>query len=121
MHKTTANVAVYLLMGVLPIQAQLDIKILCFFVSLLRRPESIERDIIERQLAMKNLQSQSHSWTVMVRKLLLKYQLPSAFDLLQDPPKKDPWKKRVKLHVTEQWEKENEEVDESPAVIGAPV
>ena len=103
MHKTTANAAVYLLIGLLPIQAQLDIKILCFFVSMLRRTSSIERKVFERQLAMKNMQN-SHSWTVMVRQLLLQYGLCNAYDIYKDPPSKITWKRMVTSHVTSYWE-----------------
>ena len=43
---------------------------------------------------MKDLQS--NSWTVVVKKLLFKFHLPSIYDLLCDTPEKDAWKRKVK-------------------------
>ena len=68
LNPTTAKVAVYLLIGILPIEAQIHIKTLTFYANILRRQNSLEREVIERQLAMKRYDS--HSWTVHMRKLL---------------------------------------------------
>ena len=46
--KATATPALYLLMGVPPMEAQLHIRIINFLASALRRPQSIEYRLIER-------------------------------------------------------------------------
>ena len=102
--KATARPASYLLLGVLPLEAQWHINTLVFFASALRRPGSIERDVIQRQLVMKD--ESSLSWVWHVQKLLYKYSLPSAFELLQNVPEKLPWKKAVKKTVYQVWLKQ---------------
>ena len=47
--KSTATPALYLLAGVLPVEAVVHIKTLTFFVSLITRLHSVERQIVERQ------------------------------------------------------------------------
>mgnify|MGYP001821068751 FL=1 len=61
----------------------------------------VEKDIIIRQLAMKRIQDKS--WVVTVRKLLWKYQLPSAYHLVDSHPSKEAWKKEVLTAVHNHW------------------
>ena len=102
--ESSANAACYLLLGVLPIQAQIDVKILTLFGSILRREGSLEREVAERQLAVKDLHSPS--WFSTVKKLLLKYDLPSYNFLLIVPPKKEKWKNIIRGAVAEVWMEE---------------
>ena len=95
-----ANPAVYLLLGCIPIEGQIHIRMLTFFCSVLRRP-SIGRQVIERQLAVKNVKS--HSWTVQIRNILAMYNLPSAYQLLNNPPTKNGWKCAVEKAVCDHW------------------
>jgi hypothetical protein len=81
MPKNTATPAVYLLIGAIPIEGQLDTRILTFFNHILLQQQSLEYNLVRRQLTMKDLQS--HSWVVTVRNILSKYNLPSAYALLQ--------------------------------------
>jgi hypothetical protein len=99
--RTTATPAVYLLTGALPTEALHHKNILTFFGNCLRRDNSIEKQIIIRQLAMKEMNSSS--WIILVRELLYKYQLPSAFKLASNPPSKPRWNKMVKKAVEENW------------------
>ena len=101
--KSTAVPAIYLLLGAPPIEALIHIRTLTFFATILRREESIEYELIERQLAMKS--PDSHSWVWYVHKLLKRYNLPSAFSLLKDQPQKDRWRQMVKAAVLGSWEK----------------
>ena len=48
---------------------------------------------------MCNKDSDSKSWTIRIKKLLYKFQLPSIYILLENPPKKDTWKLTVKKAV----------------------
>jgi hypothetical protein len=95
--QSTSNNAVYLLLGVCPITGTIHRNTLVFFVSLLLQHDSLERAIIGRQLAMKDLASSS--WVVYVRKLLHEYNLPSAYTLFNDPPTKSMWKATVKKGI----------------------
>ena len=63
--------------------------------------ESIESRIAERQLALKS--AKSKSWFVEVNKLLSKYGLPSAHDLLAKLPSKHLWKVLVHKAVHNFW------------------
>ena len=45
---------------------------------------------------------ESDGWTSNV---LAKYDIPSAFNLLQDPPKKRDWKRTVRTAVADEWTK----------------
>ena len=50
------------------------------------RNDCIERELGTRQLAIKD--STSKSWFVALQEVLYRYRLPTAYDLLQDPPDK---------------------------------
>jgi hypothetical protein len=102
----TANEAVYALSGSLPIEASLDIKTLCFFGKLIQDSSSILFQICQRQLATKSLNS--NSWFIYLLKLTYKYDLPSAHQLLCNPPTQGEWKKAVKAAVSAHWEAELE-------------
>ena len=71
-----AKIPVYTLLGAKPIQYVLDIRALSFFGNMIRQNDSIEHQIIRRQLAVKV--SKSKSFTITIRMILRKYDLPSA-------------------------------------------
>lgn len=67
-----------------------------------RLPNSLEAQILQRQLAMK--ETNSHSFVIRVESVLQKYNLPSAFVLSVNPPDKLGWKKKtVKLALNDYW------------------
>ena len=90
----TSTAAVYLTLGQLPASAILARNTLTLYVSMLRDPAGLERQIIERQLAVKTMESKS--WIVTVKELLLEYDLPSAYELFNNPPSKRQWKCTLK-------------------------
>jgi hypothetical protein len=98
---STAKPALYLLLGILPIEAVLHTRLLNFFMSIINRPASFEADIIKRQLAMKS--KGSHSWTLYIQKTIRKYDLPSIYSLIETPPTKLAWKATVKSAVCHYW------------------
>ena len=100
--KSTAKPAVYLLMGSPPVEAEIHIRTITFFTNALRRPESLEYQLIHRQLVMKD--STSNSWVWYANHLLELYGLPSAFKLLCYQPPKDKWRATVKKSVLSEWE-----------------
>ena len=80
-----SNSTTYLLRGVLPIQAEIEKQMLTAFVRLIRDPTTAEYNI-KRQIVIKDLNSKS--WTVNIRKLLHKFDLPSCHDLFEKYPPK---------------------------------
>ena len=62
--KSTANAACYLLLGCLPIEAEIHINTLLLFGRIMIRHDSVEYNIIERQLAIKD--SNLNSWAIHV-------------------------------------------------------
>ena len=80
----TSKVAVYLLLGVLPMEGHLDRKTITLFGHVARNTSTVEHDVISRQLAVKDLTSAS--WSITIRYLLAKYDLPTAFSIMQKPP-----------------------------------
>ena len=83
MPEITAKPSIYLLSGAVPLEGNLNIEILNFSASLARRTGSIEWEILQRQIAMKD--TEGPSWVSMVQKLLREYNLPSLHDLLYNP------------------------------------
>ena len=103
MQQGTASSAVYLLIGALPIEGHLDLQILSLYNRAVSIQGSLERDILERQLAIKDLNT--HSWIATVRVTLDKYQLPSAYNIFNYPRPKEEWKRVTKSAVYSHWEK----------------
>ncbi len=96
-----ANIAAYVLLGALPISLHVDMRKLTFFGSITRQKDTAEHEIARRQLAVKD--ASSHSWFIQIRQLLQKYDLPSAFDLMADPPTKQRWKSLVQRQINQHW------------------
>jgi hypothetical protein len=92
-----SNAATYLLSGVLPLQAEIDKRILSTFGRIIRDRNSAEFNVINRQINLKGLGT--NSWTAKVKTLTHKYQLPSVYTLIDNPPTKVPWKKEVRVAV----------------------
>mgnify|MGYP005716497737 CR=1 FL=1 len=46
------------------------------------------------------------SWFVCIKRLLIKYDLPSAYDLFEDPPKKSEWKAIVTSAINNYWDEQ---------------
>ncbi|VDI37464.1 Hypothetical predicted protein [Mytilus galloprovincialis] len=87
----TANAAVLLLIGQIPIEAEIHKRILGNFRNIIDNDNSVERDLAFRQLAMKS--DSSNSWFRKVVIITELYDLPSPHDLLVSPPSKSKWKK----------------------------
>ncbi|KAK3088117.1 hypothetical protein FSP39_014918 [Pinctada imbricata] len=99
-----ANIPVYTLLGAKPIEVVLDIRRLSFFTNMIRQKDNIEFKVISRQLAVKD--EDSTSFTVTVRKTFQKYNLPSAYELINNTPSKEQWKAMVK-EATNKYYKNN--------------
>ncbi|CAG2234184.1 unnamed protein product [Mytilus edulis] len=90
LSKHTATYAVYLLLGQIPVEAELHKRMLNFFGNIIRNHGSVERDVAIRQLAV--MPRDSNSWFVKIIDLTEQYGLPSPHDLINVPPGKIEWK-----------------------------
>jgi hypothetical protein len=105
-----AGSAVYLLLGAEPIQQQIDKKILTLFGQITRDPDTLEFQIAQRQISIHEINSTS--WFSLVLKLLLRYDLPTALEVLTSPLTKTQWKNMIDKKINQYWmkhilEKEN--------------
>ena len=75
-----AGSAVYLLLGAEPIQQQIDKKILTLFGQITRDPDTLEFQIAQLQISIHEINSTS--WFSLVQKRLLRYDLPTALEVL---------------------------------------
>lgn len=99
---TTADAAVYILSGTIPIQGMIDQRTLGFFGNICRlSDDTLEKQLAVRQLTVKPIHS--NSWFVAVKRLLVKYDLPDGLELLSNPISKFAWKKRVSDAVNKYW------------------
>ena len=105
------TIAVYSLLGAIPITTQIEKNTLTTFYNIATNKEFVEHEIARRQLAIKD--QNSNSWFTHIRKLLQKYSLPTAYDLMERPPTKWKWKtmlnKAVEEHHMTEWYNEVED------------
>lgn len=97
----TATSAVYLLTGILPIQAIIDLKRLSLIGTIARSHNDTLHTLALHQVA--TLKPNSGSWFVTIAETLQKYDLPSLTDLLNNPIHKVLWKTTCKRSVCEWW------------------
>ena len=111
----TAKVAVYILIGMEPIEAVVDRLVLTFAINILQDKNSLEFRIIERQLGMAK--SSGQVFICKVVKLLKKYGLPEIEHLIENTPGKLKWKKLLKKHIGNFWENTwKEEIQTKPTL-----
>ena len=96
----TADEAVFLLLGQLPIVGVISKRRLTMFGAIARGC-SIEKEVAQRQLAVKD--HKSSSWFVKANAELTKYGLPDGHSILVDPPPKARWKESVNSAVDSFW------------------
>ena len=95
----TANEATYLMMGRIPVVGELHKRILKTFGNIIRKDNSIEKDIALRQLAMKG--QNSDSWFSKLDEISEKYSLNSPHDLIVNLPTKSSWNRSVGTTINE--------------------
>ena len=99
---TVADPAVYLLSGVLQVEAVIHKRILSLFGNITRLPnESAELQLAKRQLDTKTYKS--HSWFIVVKKVLLRYELPSPEASIESPVEKLSRKHQCNKAVNNYW------------------
>jgi hypothetical protein len=112
----TATQAVYLLSGILPLQALIHMKKLSLIGAIARLGNRVLCDIATRQCGMKDISS--GSWFKDIELLLLAYDLPTTNMLMLDPVPKLTWKKLVKSAVHLHWSKKlKREVEEDKSSL----
>jgi len=97
----TADPAVYILAGAMPIESRIHKLALGIYANICRTKNSIEREIAERQLGMEAIND--NSWFSKIRQILAIYELPSSHNILDFPPTKNAWKKMINKAVSEYW------------------
>ena len=88
----TADEAVYLLLGEVPIQARIERQALILLASIARNG-GIERELALRQLSLKK--NSSSSWFVQADHILSKYGLRNAIQVILNPPGTEAWKSEI--------------------------
>ena len=90
----TATSAVYLILGALPVEAELHKRILSLLFNILSSTNSTIKDLSTRQIAI-NLDNEQ-SFFSKVQQILDLYQLPHVRDLRVSELSKEQWKTQVK-------------------------
>ena len=103
LHEGTPRSVVYFLAGSLPGTAVLHLRQLSVFGMVCRLPGSILHKHATDIFSFATYSTKS--WFFQIRELCLCYNLPHPQDLLRSPPTKEAFKKRVKSHVIDYWEK----------------
>ena len=99
-----ADAAVYILTGILPIEAQIHVRALSLFNNICHQSDdSIEKMLAKRQLTLKS--NESSSWFVAIKLLLRKYNMQEAIWYLDNPVKKTVWTGLIKKTVSNYWSK----------------
>ncbi|VDI27647.1 Hypothetical predicted protein [Mytilus galloprovincialis] len=98
----TADPAIYILSGMIPIEAELHIKILTLFGTISRSEKtSNEWRIAERQLKLKSFNS--NSWFIDIKKICLLYNIENIEKYLDNPLTKSKWKSFIDNKVQSYW------------------
>ena len=97
-----ADIAVNIVTGILPIEAQLHIRALGIFNNICNQLESsVEKLLARRQLLIKK--NESASGSIVIKHILRKYNLKEASWYLDNPVKKTIWTSIVKTTVYSHW------------------
>jgi hypothetical protein len=93
--------SIFILIGALLVEAEIDKRNLALFGSIARDQSTKVAKIAFRQLIMKS--QTSNSWFVELTRIMYKYGLPSPLDVLADPPSKASWKTLAHKVVNYYW------------------
>ena len=99
---STPRSVVAFLCGALPGTAIIHLKQFTTFGMITRMPGSpLHKHAVH---VLTSLQLSANSWFFTIHKLCIQYGLPHPLDLLQNPPPKLTYKRKVKAHVIDYWE-----------------
>ena len=100
----TAITAVYGLLGLRPIEQELDMRKLTLLRNILCHKFTLEYEIAQRQMSVKDLESKS--WFSDCNRLLYKYSLPNIYTLDRQIDSVEARKSQLKKHIDPFIEKE---------------
>ena len=93
------------ILGIRPIEQELDIRKLVLLGNVFLNKDSLEYEIVQRQLAVKSYESKS--WFSVCNRLLHKYKLPSIYNVCKSIESMKKWKQLVNTaidtYVLSQW------------------
>lgn len=110
------NPAIYILSGLLPIEAVIELQALSMFGNITRSDRnSVEWRLAERQLAIKD--HNSKSWFIEIKKICIKYEITDCQQYIFTPLMKSEWKTMTKKKVYQYWNRlVNEESKSYPSL-----
>ena len=98
----TGDPAIYILSGMLPIEAEIEIRAITLLGNILcGSKNTTEWKITERQLKIKNLES--NSWFIAMRKICMKYNLQDPEIFIHQQITKSKWKKIMIFKIKKFW------------------
>ena len=98
----TPDPAINILTGILPVEAQIHLKVMTLFINVCTQPnESLEKQLARRQLCIKSMNS--NSWFIQVKTIMLKYDLGNASEWLDIQMKKDELLNKAKKGINAYW------------------
>ena len=100
----TATSAAYVLLGIRPIQHDLDIRKLTLLGNVLLKKNALEYEIAQRQLTFKSIDSKS--WVADCNPLLYKYNIPNIYHAIDNIETLEGWKVLIKKQIDSYVEKE---------------
>ena len=102
--KGTPSAAVYLILGVLPFEAQRDLEILGLLgqISICPSDQQNVKDIILHNLTFYG--NSLKGWSTLVRQTCIKYDLPDPLDYMANPWRADRWRGHCTDIVRKHWE-----------------
>ena len=107
-----ALTAVYGLLGVRPIEQELDLrKLTALLGNILSQKSTLEYEIAQRQMAVKDFDS--NRWVSDCRCLLHKYDLPNIYILDTQIESSERWRGQLKRHIDSFIKNEWRETDKS--------
>ena len=99
---STPDPAVYILTGILPVEAQIHTKMMTFFSNICQQSDnSVEKQLGKRQLDVKS--SGSHSWYIEVQRVMFKYNLGRAIDMLNNADVTKTTVNQIKRQIANHW------------------
>ena len=102
LHNNTPRSVVFFLAGCLPFEAVLHVRQLGLFSMICHLPKDPLHKHAQHILSTVPLKAKS--WFQQIRQICQQYGLPCPLKLLSDPIKKEIFRQRVKLKITEYWQ-----------------
>ena len=87
----------YGLLGIRPIQQELDIRTLSLLGNVLLNKNTLEYEIAQRQLVVKSIESKSGF--ADCNRLLYKYNLPNIYHVIDNIESLEGWKVQIKKQI----------------------